>query len=149
MARLWPAYLMRHGPFLARLVFSNEKALAKVNWDNTVLPFCRLVTKICWSLRNNTCTCMLPFFFGTNSRQHWDKISDASYELAKTSPLAISLQLFHSKLRTLIFNKSYPDSSSSQRQTPSTITVSLSACLPDSLDLTRCLYILFWISVCE
>ena len=23
---LWPAYLMRHGPFLARLVFSNEKA---------------------------------------------------------------------------------------------------------------------------
>src|SRR6218665_3351945 len=26
MARLWPAYLMRHGPFLAYLVFSNEKA---------------------------------------------------------------------------------------------------------------------------
>jgi len=25
-ARLWPAYLMRHGPFLARLVFLNEKA---------------------------------------------------------------------------------------------------------------------------
>jgi len=23
---LWPAYLMRHRPFLARLVFSNEKA---------------------------------------------------------------------------------------------------------------------------
>ena len=26
MARLWPAYLMRHGPFLVHLVFSNEKA---------------------------------------------------------------------------------------------------------------------------
>src|SRR6218665_2112988 len=26
MARLWPVYLKRHGPFLARLVFSNEKA---------------------------------------------------------------------------------------------------------------------------
>src|SRR6218665_1465849 len=26
MARLWPAYLMRHGPILACLVFSNEKA---------------------------------------------------------------------------------------------------------------------------
>src|SRR6218665_1651142 len=25
MARLWPAYLIRHGPFLARLLFSNEK----------------------------------------------------------------------------------------------------------------------------
>src|SRR6218665_148337 len=26
MARLWPAYVMRHGPFLACLVFANEKA---------------------------------------------------------------------------------------------------------------------------
>src|SRR6218665_3682237 len=26
MARLWPSYLMRHGPFLARLVCLNEKA---------------------------------------------------------------------------------------------------------------------------
>jgi len=26
MARLWPANLMRHGAFLARLVFANEKA---------------------------------------------------------------------------------------------------------------------------
>jgi len=25
MACLWPAYFMRHGPFLARLVFSSEK----------------------------------------------------------------------------------------------------------------------------
>jgi len=24
-ARLWPAYVMRHGLFLARLVFANEK----------------------------------------------------------------------------------------------------------------------------
>ena len=33
--------------------------------------------------------------------------------LTKTSPVAISPQLFHSKLKTLLFNKSYPDSSSS------------------------------------
>ena len=40
-------------------------------------------------------------------------ISDPSYELAQTSPLVISLQLFHSKLKTLFFSKSYSDSSSS------------------------------------
>jgi len=28
MIRLWPAYVMWHGPFLTRLVFANEKA-----WD--------------------------------------------------------------------------------------------------------------------
>src|SRR6218665_3462238 len=39
--------------------------------------------------------------------------SDPFYELTKTSPLAISPQLFHSKLKTLLFNKSYPDLSSS------------------------------------
>src|SRR6218665_2223484 len=27
VARLWPAYLMRHGSFLAHLVFENEKAV--------------------------------------------------------------------------------------------------------------------------
>src|SRR6218665_2081557 len=41
------------------------------------------------------------------------QISKPSYELTQTSPLAISPQLFHSKLKTLLFNKSYPDSSSS------------------------------------
>src|SRR6218665_4092039 len=50
--------------------------------------------------------------FGANSRQHFDKY-DQSYELNKTSPLVISPQLFHSKLKTLLFNKSHPDSSSS------------------------------------
>jgi|SRR6218665_1009846 len=35
------------------------------------------------------------------------------YELIQTEPLAISPQLFHSKLKTLLFNKSYPESSSS------------------------------------
>jgi len=60
------------------------------------------------------------------------KISDQSYELNQKSPLAISPQLFHSKLKVLLLNKSYPDSSSSphlspsQLQTPSTIA----ACLP-------------------
>ena len=32
-----------------------------------------------------------------------------SYELTKTSSLALSLQLFHSKLKTLLFSKSNPD----------------------------------------
>src|SRR6218665_1441009 len=46
------------------------------------------------------------------------KISDISYELTQTSPLAISSQLFHSKLKTLLFAKSYPDSSSSSYLPP-------------------------------
>src|SRR6218665_543071 len=37
------------------------------------------------------------------------KLSDPSYEFTKSPPLAISPQLFHSKLKTLLFNKSYPD----------------------------------------
>src|SRR6218665_2302215 len=41
------------------------------------------------------------------------QMSDPSYELTQTSPLAISPQLFHSKLKTLLFSESYPDSSSS------------------------------------
>src|SRR6218665_2337165 len=36
------------------------------------------------------------------------QISDPSYELTQTYPLAISPQLFHSKLKTLLFSKSYP-----------------------------------------
>src|SRR6218665_2535058 len=82
------------------------------------------------------------------------QISDPSYELTKTAPLAISPQLFHSKLKTLLFKKSYPASSSSNYLASSlnsnTIHHSrLTVCLPDSLDLTRCLSILFWISACE
>src|SRR6218665_2455177 len=91
----------------------------------------------------------------------WNKLppalrqpSDPSFELTKTQPLAISPQLFQSKLKTLLFNKSYPDLSSSPTSlpvsTPNTIHHShLTVCLPDSLDLTRCLSILFWISACE
>src|SRR6218665_1656143 len=58
------------------------------------------------------------------------QISESSYELTQTSPFKISLRLFHSKLKTLLFSKSYPDLSSSssppslsQLQTPSTIAV--------------------------
>src|SRR6218665_2709539 len=50
----------------------------------------------------------------------WNKLPPAlrqtsapSYELTQTSPLAISPQLFPSKLKTLLLSKSYPDSSSS------------------------------------
>jgi Reverse transcriptase (RNA-dependent DNA polymerase) len=41
------------------------------------------------------------------------QISDPSYGLTRTSPLAVSSQVFHSKLKTLLFHQSYPDSSSS------------------------------------
>src|SRR6218665_978536 len=78
------------------------------------------------------------------------QLSDPSYELTKTLPLAISPQLFHSKLKTLLFNKSYADLFSSRPSlpvsTPNTIHHSR---LTDSLVLTRCLSILFWISACE
>jgi len=37
------------------------------------------------------------------------QISDPSYELTQTSPLAISPKQFQSKLKTLLFSKSYPD----------------------------------------
>src|SRR6218665_3971475 len=47
----------------------------------------------------------------------WNKLPPAlrqlSYELAKTSPLSIFPQLFYSKLKTMLFNKSYLDLSSS------------------------------------
>src|SRR6218665_3831592 len=38
------------------------------------------------------------------------QISGPTYELTQTSSLAISPQLFHSKLKTLLFSKSYSDS---------------------------------------
>src|SRR6218665_3604091 len=46
------------------------------------------------------------------------QLSDPSYELTKTPPLAISPQLFHSKLKTLLFNKFYPDLFSSRTSLP-------------------------------
>src|SRR6218665_461970 len=47
----------------------------------------------------------------------WNKLSPVlrqipSYERTQTSPHAISQQPFHSKVKTLIFSNSYPDSSS-------------------------------------
>ena len=39
------------------------------------------------------------------------QISDPSYEIAESSPLAISPQVFHSKVKTLLFHKSHLDSS--------------------------------------
>src|SRR6218665_926018 len=45
--------------------------------------------------------------------RHSSRGSHSTSQATKTSPLAIFSQLFHSKLKTLLFNKSYPDSSSS------------------------------------
>src|SRR6218665_224676 len=77
-----------------------------------------------------------------------------THPTTQTSPLAISPQLFPSKLKTLLVRKSYLDSSFSPYlppvSTPSTNHHShLTVCLPDSLDLDRCLSILFWLSACE
>src|SRR6218665_1815059 len=46
------------------------------------------------------------------------QISESSYELTQTSPLKISPRIFHSKLKTLLFGKSYPDLSSSSYLPP-------------------------------
>ena len=62
-------------------------------------------------------------------------------------PLAISPQLFHSKLKTLLFSKSYPDSSSSSYSFPPIST-------PNTIHhshltlwiLAPCLSIFFWLS---
>src|ERR1043165_3642395 len=70
------------------------------------------------------------------------QISDPSHELTKTSPLAISPQVFHSKLKTLLFHKAYPDPihslplTSLAISTPRIIHLSLlTVCLPHSLNL--------------
>src|SRR6218665_103658 len=97
---------------------------------NTAPPFCHL------SLKFADCS------IGVAVPTLWNKlppalreISDPSCELTKTSPLAISPQLFHSKLKALLFNKSYPDLFSSPTSlavsTPNTIHHSrLTVCLP-------------------
>src|SRR6218665_368344 len=108
-------------------------------------PFCYLVTEIFQSLHSHA----LPPL--------WNKlppalrqISESSYELTQTSLLKISPRLFHSKLETLLFSKSYPDLSSSSYLPPRLNSKHhLTVCLPDSLDLDRCLSILFWLSACE
>src|SRR6218665_3390331 len=46
------------------------------------------------------------------------QISESSYELTQPPPLKTSLRLFHSKLKTLLFSKSYPDLSSSPSPPP-------------------------------
>ena len=64
------------------------------------------------------------------------QMPDPSYELTRTSPLAISPQLFHScRLKTLLFSKSFPDHhhphASLPVSTPNTIHHSrLTVCLP-------------------
>src|SRR6218665_2427815 len=78
-------------------------------------------------------------------------VFDPSCKLTKTS-LAICPQLFHSKLKTLLLNKSNPDSSSSftslSVSTLSTIHLRrLTVCLILWI-LTPCLMVLFWLSAC-
>src|SRR6218665_2238846 len=64
-------------------------------------------------------------------------LKHSSYELTKTSPLAIFLQVFYSKLKTLLFHKSYPDSCSSPHLphhfSSKPLLNHLTVCLPDPL----------------
>jgi len=85
--------------------------------------------KICWSLSSRSCPASLE--------QTSTNIATTIWSITKTASLAISPQLFHSKLKALLFNKSYPDKSwfvlfsipLFPSQTSSTIAVWLSACL--------------------
>src|SRR6218665_2502218 len=67
MARLRPAYLMRHGPFLACLVFSNEKAWGKVG-------FKKRYATLTWGNRSvKDSTNNIPVWHkGTHSYKHTD-----------------------------------------------------------------------------
>src|SRR6218665_3172646 len=56
----------------------------------TTPPFCHLVTQIFQSLHRRSCPASLE-----QTPPALRQISDPSYELTQTSPLAISLQLFH------------------------------------------------------
>ena len=77
---------------------------------NTSAPLCHLIIKICKSLHSHSGSASLE---QTPTSSLLRQVSDSSYELTKTSPLAISPQVFHSKLKILLFQRSYPDSSSS------------------------------------
>ena len=110
--------------------------------SNTTPPFCHLVTQICWSLYRRSWPASLEQTPASIATNIWPILRAHSYR----SPC----HLFHSELKTLLFSKSDPDSLSSPYlppvSTPSTIHHSrLTVCLPDSLDLDRCLSILFWL----
>src|SRR6218665_198204 len=91
--------------------------------SNTTPPFCHLVTQIFQYLPPPLRPPLpqifpppqnprLPRLSGTTPRQHCDKYLTHPTSSLEPLPLKISPQLFHSKLKTLLFSKSYPDSSS-------------------------------------
>src|SRR6218665_135262 len=66
------------------------------------------------SIKFSNCSIAIAFpLFGKKLPLVKPQISDPSYERTHTFLLAISPQLFHSKLKTLLFSKSYLDSSAS------------------------------------
>src|SRR6218665_2493454 len=87
----------------------------------------------------------------------FDRVNSFEFTLERTEKLPeqisklVSIQYIHRHF----VNKSYPDSSSSPYLPPRLNSKHhppcprLFACLPDSLDLPRCLSILFWTSACE
>ena len=99
----------------------------------TILQTCRIVNRSIAIAVPPLCNKLPPV-----QRQ----ISDPSYELTKTSPLAISPQVFYSTLKTLLFHKAYPDPIHSLPLTSLAISTTrithlslLTVCLPHSLDL--------------
>src|SRR6218665_3211826 len=99
---------------------------------------------------------LLVFLFGTNSHQHFDNYLTHPTNSPKPHPLLSLHSSFTPNLKHYRYSSTNPilicplPPTSLPVSTPNTIHHShLTVCLPDSLDLIRCLSILFWISACE
>src|SRR6218665_589105 len=95
--------------YLRQLVMIQPPRSTRSSSTLTLLrPSVTSVTEIFQSLHSRSCPASLE-----QTPPALRHISESSYELTQTSPLKISPRLFHSKLKTLLFGKSYPDLSSS------------------------------------
>src|SRR6218665_4123087 len=108
------------------LIFENKSIMSEVDWKPKVGCFLRSrVKSFCIGLQVVDCKLILGHF-GTK----WGRIGTPNW-LPRV--LAIFQWLFHSKLKTLLFRKSYPDSSSSAYLPPrlsSKHHSRLNVCLP-------------------
>src|SRR6218665_3615015 len=97
--------------------------LAKLNWRILSVNDCAWVRFLRRIVKRKCMTCTVHSFFHAHRKSNtclsaWNKlppalrqISDPSYELTQTSPLAISPHLFHSKLKTLLLIHRLPHTS--------------------------------------
>ena len=115
-------------------------------------PFCHLVTQIFQSLHSRSCLASLEQSPASIVTNIWPILRAHSKLSSCHLSTALSLQTENTALLQILSwivihrlpHTSLPVS------TPSTIYHSrLIVCLPDSVDLYRCLSILFWLSACE